>query len=100
MAIGNPDTRQNMNIIMKKKVLYILLLLESFLSCRPIHQNKNSIAQKAKDKTTVKLNWFEKSIFMLHEDHHIKVETEVGKNADPQETARIIALSKPDILPL
>jgi wyosine [tRNA(Phe)-imidazoG37] synthetase (radical SAM superfamily) len=98
MAISNPDTRQNMNIMMNKKVLYILLLLQSFLSCRPIHQNKNSIAQKEKDKTTVKLNWFEKSIFMLHEDHHIKVETEVGKNADPREIARIIALSKPDAI--
>ncbi|MEJ7830315.1 MAG: alpha-L-fucosidase, partial [Segetibacter sp.] len=73
-------------------------LLLSFLSCRPIHQNKNSIAQKAEDKSEFKLNWFQKSIFMLHEDHHIKVDTEVGKNADPQETARIIALSKPDAI--
>lgn len=35
---------------------------------------------------------------MLHEDHHIKAETEVGKNSDPEETARIIALSRPDAI--
>lgn len=62
---------------------YLYLLLFVFLSCCTSLQAQN---------------WFEKSVFMLHEDHHIKVETEVGKGADPQETARIIALSKPDAI--
>lgn len=80
---------------MHKKYHYIYLLLLIFSSCSTFRMNDKATTQKTESKAQ---NWFEQSIFMLHEDHHIKVETEVGKNADPKETARIIALSKPDAI--
>ncbi len=77
---------------------YIYLLLLGLLSCRSSQPTQEGAARKSESQSLPAQNWFEQSIFMLHEDHHIKVETEVGKNADPQETARIIALSKPDAI--
>lgn len=86
------------NLLMNKKVFYISFLLISFLSFQAMQVSNKKFSQLSGIDSVQAGNWFEKSIFMLHEDHHIKVETEVGKNADPQETARIIALSKPDAI--
>jgi len=43
-------------------------------------------------------NWYERSFYLLHEDHHTSDKWEVGRDADPGETARLIALSKPDVI--
>ena len=43
-------------------------------------------------------SWYEKSFYLLHEDYHTLETDEVGKEADPEETARLIALSKPDVI--
>jgi len=43
-------------------------------------------------------NWYETSFYLLHEDHHTSGAREVGRDADPEETARLIALSKPDVM--
>ncbi|MFQ5810104.1 MAG: hypothetical protein ACE5JM_10845, partial [Armatimonadota bacterium] len=43
-------------------------------------------------------NWYETSFYLLHEDHHTNDRWEVGRDADPVETARLIALSKPDVI--
>jgi len=44
------------------------------------------------------LNWYEKSFYFLHEDHHTRERFEVGRDADPGETARLINLSQPDFI--
>ena len=43
-------------------------------------------------------NWYTQSFYLLHEDHHTSGTAEVGRDADPVETARLINLSKPDMI--
>ena len=43
-------------------------------------------------------NWYERSFYLLHEDHHTGSAHEVGRDADPNETARLVALSRPDVV--
>lgn len=43
-------------------------------------------------------NWYERSFFLLHLDHHTTAQMEVGRDADPDETARLINLIKPDVI--
>ena len=43
-------------------------------------------------------NWYEQAFYLLHEDHHTSGAAEVGRDADPAETARLINLSKPDMI--
>ncbi len=43
-------------------------------------------------------NWYERAFYLLHEDHHTQARFEVGRDADPATTARLIALSTPDVL--
>lgn len=82
---------------MYKQSYYLFLLLLIVSSCRVSHITPDTVLRK-NERSSQPANWFKKSIFMLHEDHHIKAETEVGKNADLKETARIIALSRPDAI--
>lgn len=44
------------------------------------------------------MSWYERSFYLLHEDHHTSDRWEVGRDADPAESARLIALSKPDVI--
>jgi len=41
---------------------------------------------------------YEKSFFILHEDHHIFGDEAVGREADVEATARLVALCKPDMV--
>jgi len=43
-------------------------------------------------------NWYEKSFYLLHEDHHTQAQFEVGRDADPKQTAELVALSRPDVV--
>lgn len=43
-------------------------------------------------------NWYERSFYLLHEDHHTSDAQEVGRDADLEETARLINLSRPDVI--
>ena len=43
-------------------------------------------------------NGYERSFYLLHLDHHTGPGQEAGRDADPDETARLIALSKPDLI--
>jgi hypothetical protein len=43
-------------------------------------------------------SWYEKCFFILHEDHHIFPGDVVGRDADADETARLVALCKPDMI--
>ena len=43
-------------------------------------------------------NWYEQSFYLLHEDHHTSDAHEVGRDADPAETARLVNLSRPDVI--
>lgn len=43
-------------------------------------------------------SWYERSFFLLHLDHHTNPGMEVGRAADPVETARLLALVKPDVI--
>lgn len=45
----------------------------------------------------VERNWYEKSFFLLHIDHHTTDKFEVGRDADPVETMRLLSFSKPDV---
>lgn len=42
--------------------------------------------------------WYASSFFLLHLDHHTTDKAEVGRDADPAETARLINLVKPDVI--
>ena len=42
--------------------------------------------------------WYARSFFLLHLDHHTNDKMEVGRDADPAETARLINLIKPDVI--
>lgn len=41
---------------------------------------------------------YQSSFYLLHEDHHTYGDWEVGRDADPAQTARLIALSRPDLI--
>ena len=43
-------------------------------------------------------NWHANSFYLLHEDHHTSGQQEVGRDADPDETERLIGLSRPDVI--
>lgn len=43
-------------------------------------------------------NWYTRSFFLLHLDHHTTDQMEVGRDADPVATARLINLVKPDVI--
>lgn len=43
-------------------------------------------------------NWYTTSFYLLHEDYHTTDSFEVGRDADLQETARLLGLSKPDAI--
>ena len=43
-------------------------------------------------------NWYENSFWLLHEDHHTQGQFEVGRDADLEETARLVGMVKPDMI--
>jgi hypothetical protein len=43
-------------------------------------------------------HWYQRSFFLLHLDHHTTDRMVVGREADPEETARLIDLVKPDVI--
>lgn len=43
-------------------------------------------------------NWYEESFYLLHEDHHTVDQFEVGRDANLDQTARLVAFSKPDVI--
>ena len=44
------------------------------------------------------LNWYEKSFYLLHFDHHVNKDQPVGRDADFDEALRLLKLSKPDVI--
>lgn len=48
--------------------------------------------------TPADANWYSRSFFLLHLDHHTTDQAAVGRDADPAETARLINLVKPDVI--
>lgn len=43
-------------------------------------------------------NWYTKSFFLLHEDHHTSGAAEVGRDADLELASRLVGLVKPDMI--
>ena len=43
-------------------------------------------------------NWYTDSFWLLHEDHHTSDIHEVGRDADLEETSRLVGLVKPDMI--
>jgi len=43
-------------------------------------------------------NWYQDSFFLLHEDHHTQGRFEVGRDASLEETMRLLAVCKPDLI--
>ena len=43
-------------------------------------------------------NWYTESFWLLHEDHHTSGTHEVGRDADLEETSRLVGLVKPDMI--
>ena len=50
------------------------------------------------DDASHRANWYQRSFFLLHLDHHTTNQMAVGRDADPDETARLIDLVKPDVI--
>ena len=46
----------------------------------------------------MRADWYERAFIILHIDHHVREEFPVGRDADEQETLRLIELSSPDVL--
>jgi len=44
------------------------------------------------------LNWYARSFYLLRLDHHTNARREVGRDDDFTETARLLSLSKPDVI--
>ena len=49
-------------------------------------------------QNAVAQNWYEKSFYLLHEDHHTSGQFEVGRDADAGEVSRLVGLSRPDMI--
>ncbi len=43
-------------------------------------------------------NWYERSFFLLHLDHHTTAEMAVGREADPEVTGRLLGMVRPDVI--
>ena len=43
-------------------------------------------------------NWYTESFWLLHEDHHTRGVHEVGRDADLEETRRLVGLVRPDMI--
>jgi len=56
-----------------------------------------SAALRAADEPAA-ANWYTRSFFLLHLDHHTTDKMQVGRDADPAATARLINLVKPDVI--
>lgn len=46
----------------------------------------------------IKKDWYKNSVFLLHLDHHTKVQDEVGHEADPEKTERLLRMASPDCI--
>ncbi len=46
----------------------------------------------------MRADWYERAFIILHIDHHVREEFPVGRDADEEETLRLIRLSSPDVL--
>jgi hypothetical protein len=57
-----------------------------------------TLAAAAGGRGALAENWYENSFYLLHEDHHTSGEREVGRDADPAETAKLVALAAPDVI--
>jgi len=108
--LGNPIDKSNKGILKGADSLFLVNLSEDSTEMKneatqhpeivsrlkQLHENwitkitNEKTLTKKESGSQPKQNWFEKSIFMLHEDHHIKFETEVGKNADPKERHELL----------
>lgn len=58
----------------------------------------NTLCQAAEPAGLPPSNWYERSFYLLHLDHHTNARMEVGRDANPAETARLLSLSKPDVI--
>jgi len=43
-------------------------------------------------------NWYQESFWLLHEDHHTSDRFEVGRDADLEQTRRLVGLVRPDVI--
>ena len=43
-------------------------------------------------------NWYTRSFWLLHEDHHTVGDAEVGRDANLAEASRLLGLCKPDVI--
>ncbi len=64
----------------------------------PSEEAEAQQAAGAQPRPQAPSDWYEKSFYLLHLDHHTREKDPVGRDADPAETARLIALSRPDVM--
>jgi hypothetical protein len=57
-----------------------------------------NLVASASGQDKKELSWYEKSFYLLHLDHHTRKDQPVGKDADFNETLRILRLSNPDVI--
>jgi len=71
-----------MQTLLKITIFFSFIL---FLSCQ-------------KQDSQQDLNWYEKSFYLLHFDHHTNNDQPVGRDADYDEILRLLKLSRPDVI--
>ena len=71
--------------------LLLTLLTHLGLACATLCWAAEPASQTPSD-------WYARSFYLLHLDHHTNARMEVGRDADVTETARLLSLSKPDVI--
>jgi len=80
-----------MNLCIYKPMSCVLVVF--FLSSAGIFQT-SSFGESAESTG----NWYERSFFLLHLDHHTTAQMAVGREADPEVTERLLAMVRPDVI--
>lgn len=61
-------------------------------------RNADAANARANPAVHPRQDWYEQAFYLLHLDHHTTDRFAVGAGADPTETDRLLALSKPDAI--
>ncbi|MBM4092711.1 MAG: hypothetical protein FJ276_25375 [Planctomycetes bacterium] len=78
-------------MVRRETCVLFALLMQLGLAC-------GTLGQAAQPASQPPSNWYVHGFYLLHLDHHTNARMEVGRDADLTETARLLSLSKPDVI--
>jgi len=78
-------------MVRRKTYVPLALLMQLGLAC-------GTLCLAAEPASRPPANWYARSFYLLHLDHHTNARMEVGRDADLTETARLLSLSQPDVI--